>query len=165
VLVKDLEWSDRLSRFADFLPALQEGLPVPDEYKWETPGTDSDLNAYDVVYYAGASNAAGKAIAINLPNDEVVQLSRGTRRLQLKNAMRAKFDKIVEPIADVLIDESQREHISFDAFFANTMFHEVAHGLGIKNTIDGRGIKYGRGQGRYPWLVHDHRAAQSWRAG
>ena len=139
VLVKDLEWSDRLSRFADFLPALQEGLPVPDEYKWETPGTDSDLNAYDVVYYAGASNAAGKTIAINLPNDEEVQLSRGTRRLQLKNAMRAKFDKIVEPIADELIDESQREHVSFDAFFANTMFHEVAHGLGIKNTIDGRG--------------------------
>jgi len=139
VLVKDLEWSGRLSRFADFLPALQEGLPVPDEYKWEAPGTDSDLNAYDVVYYAGASNAAGKTIAINLPNDEVVQLSRGTRRLQLKNAMRAKFDKIVEPIADVLIDESQRDHISFDAFFANTMFHEVAHGLGIKNTIDGRG--------------------------
>ncbi len=140
VLVKDLEWSDRLSRFADFLPALQEGLPVPDEYKWETPGTDSDLNAYDVVYYAGASNAAGKTIAINLPNDEEVQLSRGTRRLQLKNAMRAKFDKIVEPIADELIDESQREHVSFDAFFANTMFHEVAHGLGIKNTIDGRGL-------------------------
>ena len=139
VLVKDLEWSDRLSRFADFLPALQDGLPVPDEYKWETPGTDSDLNAYDVVYYAGASNAAGKTIAINLPNDEEVQLSRGTRRLQLKNAMQAKFDKIVEPIADELIDESQREHVSFDAFFANTMFHEVAHGLGIKNTIDGRG--------------------------
>jgi hypothetical protein len=53
--------------------------------------------------------------------------------------MQAKFDKIVEPIADVLIDESQRDHITFDAFFANTMFHEVAHGLGIKNTIDGRG--------------------------
>jgi hypothetical protein len=139
VLIKDLEWSDRLSRFAAFLPALQKGLPVADEYKWETPGTDSDLNAYDVVYYAGHSNAGGKTIAINLPNDEQVQLSRGTRRLQLKNAMQAKFDKIVEPIADVLIDESQRDHITFDAFFANTMFHEVAHGLGIKNTIDGRG--------------------------
>ena len=139
VLIKDLEWSDRLSRFAAFLPALQKGLPVADEYKWETPGTDSDLNAYDVVYYAGHSNAGGKTIAINLPNDEQVQLSRGTRRLQLKNAMQAKFDKILEPIADVLIDESQRDHITFDAFFANTMFHEVAHGLGIKNTIDGRG--------------------------
>ena len=139
VLIKDLEWSDRLSRFADFLPALQKGLPVPDEYKWETPGSDSDLNAYDVVYYAGHSNAGSKTIAINLPNDEEVQLSRGTRRLQLKNAMQAKFDKILEPIADVLIDDSQRDHITFDAFFANTMFHEVAHGLGIKNTIDGSG--------------------------
>lgn len=139
VLIKDLEWSDRLSRFADFLPALQEGLPVADEYKWETPGTDSDLNAYDVIYYAGHSNAASKTIAINLPNDETVQLARGTRRLQLKNAMQAKFDKILEPIADMLVEESQRSHVTFDAFFANTMFHEVAHGLGIKNTIDGRG--------------------------
>lgn len=139
VLIKDLEWSDRLSRFAAFLPDLQEGLPVADEYKWETPGTDSDLNAYDVVYYAGHSNAGSKTIAINLPNDEEVQLDKGTRRLQLKNAMQAKFEKILEPIADTLIDESQRKHITFDAFFANTMFHEVAHGLGIKNTINGSG--------------------------
>ena len=137
VLIKDLEWSDRLSRYADFLPQLQKGLPVPDEYKWESPGTDSDLNAYDVIYYAGHSNAGSKTIAINLPNDEEVQLAKGTRRLQLKNAMQAKFDKILEPIADVLVDDSQRQHVTFDAFFANTMFHEVAHGLGIKNTIDG----------------------------
>jgi len=53
--------------------------------------------------------------------------------------MRAKFDLILEPIADVLVDESQRDHITFDAFFGNTMFHEVAHGLGIKNTVDGKG--------------------------
>ena len=139
VLIKDLEWSDRLSRFAAFLPDLQKGLPVDDEYKWETPGTDSDLNAYDVVYYAGHSNAGSKTIAINLPNDEQVQLDKGTRRLQLKNAMEAKFRKILEPIAGELIDESQRKHITFDAFFANTMFHEVAHGLGIKNTINGSG--------------------------
>ena len=137
VLIKDMEWSDRLSRYAAFLPQLQEGLPVPQEYKWESPGSDSDLNAYDVVYYAGHSNAGSKTIAINLPNDEEVQLAKGTRRLQLKNAMQAKFDKILDPIADVLVDDSQRRHVTFDAFFANTMFHEVAHGLGIKNTIDG----------------------------
>ena len=139
VLIKDMEWSDRLSRFAMFLPELQKGLPVPDEYKWETPGTDSDLNAYDVVYYAGHSNAGSKTIAINLPNDEQVQLEKGTRRLQLKNAMQAKFEKILEPIAGLLIDDSQRQHVTFDAFFGNTMFHEVAHGLGIKNTISGKG--------------------------
>ncbi len=139
VLIKDQEWSAKLARFASFLPELQKGIPVADAYKQETPGTDSDLNAYDVVYYAGDCNSGSKTIAINLPNDEEVQLQKGTRRLQLKNAMRAKFDKILVPISDVLIDESQRQHITFDAFFANTMFHEVAHGLGIKNTINGKG--------------------------
>jgi len=139
VLVKDQAWSERLAKFAAFLPELQRGLPVEDAYKAETPGTDSDLNAYDVIYYAGHSNAGSKTIAINLPNDEEVQLAKGTRRLQLKNAMQAKFEKILDPIANVLIDQGQREQVTFDAFFANTMFHEVAHGLGIKNTIDGQG--------------------------
>ena len=137
VLIKDQEWSERLAKFAAFLPELQRGLPVDAAYKSATPGTDSDLNAYDVIYYAGDSNAGSKTIAINLPNDEEVQLQKGTRRLQLKNAMQAKFEKILEPIAGVLIDAAQRKHVTFDAFFANTMFHEVAHGLGIKNTIDG----------------------------
>jgi len=82
---------------------------------------------------------AGKTIAINLPNDERVQLEKGTRKLQLKNAMQAKFDKILVPISDVLIAEDQRSYITFDAFFSNTMFHEVAHGMGIKNTINGNG--------------------------
>ncbi len=139
VLIKDQAWSDRLAKYAAFLPELQQNLPVPLAYKQETPGSDADLNAYDVVYYAGDCNAGSKTIAINLPNDEEVQLQKGTRRLQLKNAMQAKYDKILVPLANVLIDPEQQAYISFDAFFANTMFHEVAHGLGIKNTINDRG--------------------------
>ncbi len=139
VLVKDMAWSKRLERYAAFLPELQKGLPVSNKYKRETPGTDSQLAAFDVIYYAGDCNAGGKTIAVNLPNDEKVQLEKGTRRSQLKNAMRAKFDKILVPIANELIDESQRKYINFDAFFANTMFHEVAHGLGIKNTLNDKG--------------------------
>ena len=139
VLIKDKAWSARLARYTRLLPALQRGLPVPEAYKRERPGTDSDLNAYDAVYYAGEANAGSKTIAINLPNDEEVQLRKGTRRLQLKNVMRAKFDRILVPVAGELIAEDQRSHVNFDAFFANVMFHEVAHGLGIKRTIDGRG--------------------------
>ena len=139
VLVKDVEWSERLAHFTRFLPELQRSLPVSDFFKSEMPGTDSDLNAYDVIYYAGDCNAGTKTLAINLPNDERVQQKKGTRRLQLKNAMRAKFDKIMLPIADVLVAEDQREHVKFDAFFGNTMFHEVAHGLGVMNTVNGRG--------------------------
>ncbi len=139
VLVKDMEWSQRLEKYAAFMPELQKGLPCADQYKKEKPGSDAQLNAYDVIYYSGDCNAGSKTIAINLPNDEEVQLKKGTRRLQLKNAMRAKFDKILIPIAQELIDPSQQKHVIFDAFFANTMFHEVAHGLGIKNTINGKG--------------------------
>lgn len=139
VLVKDMAWSEKLAKYAAYLPELQKELPVNKKYKAEVPGSDADLNAYDVVYYAGHSNAGGKTIAINLPNDEEVQLAKGTRRLQLKNAMQAKFDSIMQPIAATLIVPEQRENVTFTAFFANTMFHEVAHGLGIKNTINGKG--------------------------
>jgi hypothetical protein len=139
VLIKDTEWSARLARFAKLLPALQRGLPVPAAYKREVPGTASDLNAYDVLLYAGYANTGAKTIAINLPNDEVVQLEKGTRRLQLKNVIQAKFDRILLPIATDLIATNQLANIRFDAFFDNLMFHEVAHGLGIKNTLAGSG--------------------------
>lgn len=139
VLIKDMTWSKKLAKYAQYLPELQRNLPVSKKYKAEIPGSDADLNAYDVIYYAGHSNAGGKTIAINLPNDEQVQLEKGTRRLQLKNAMRAKFDAIMAPIANVLIVSEQRKNVTFNAFFANTMFHEVAHGLGIKNTINNKG--------------------------
>jgi hypothetical protein len=139
ILVKDQAWSERLAGYAELLPALQRGLPVPDAYKTESPGTDADLGAYDVVFVAGEANAGSKTIAINLPNDEAVQLQKGSRRLQLKNVMRAKFDRILRPMAEVLIPEDQQELVTFEAFFGNTMFHEVAHGLGVKTTIDGAG--------------------------
>ena len=139
VLVKDMQWSERLARFAKLLPELQRGLPVAAAYKKEPAGSSSDLNAYDVVYVAGDANASTKTIAINLPNDEEVGLKAGTRRLQLKNAIQAKFTATLLPIANELIAKDQLQHVNPDAFFANVMFHEVAHGLGIKNTLDGKG--------------------------
>ena len=139
ILVKDEKWSNDLAKFVKMLPDLQKQLPCDEKYKQEVPGTESDLNVYDVVYYAGDCNAASKTIAINLPNDERVQLKKGARRLQLKNAMRAKFDNICVPIANLLICDDQKDNVKFDAFFSNVCFHEVAHGLGIKNTVTGKG--------------------------
>jgi hypothetical protein len=139
VLLKDIEWSKKLEKFSAMLPDLQKGLPVKDEYKQEIPGSKADMNAYDAVFYAGDCNAGSKTIAINLPNDEEVHLKYGSRKLQLKNAMKAKFDKILVPISELLIDPVQHQYITFNAFFENTMFHEVGHAMGIKNTINGKG--------------------------
>jgi len=139
VLVKDPEWSKKLARFNKMLPKLQKQLPVEQKYKKEVPGTKSDINAYDAVYYAGDCRAGSKTIAINLPNDEEVHVKYGTRKLMLKNAMKAKFEKILVPISDMLIDPDQRKYITFDAFFENTMFHEVGHAMGIKETVNDKG--------------------------
>ncbi len=139
ILVKDEKWSNDLAKYTKMLPELQTLLPCDPKYKQEVPGTESDLNVYDVIYYAGDCNSASKTIAINLPNDEQVQLKKGSRRLQLKNAMNAKFQKILMPIAEQLIAEEQLDNVKFDAFFSNVCFHEVAHGLGIKNTVTGKG--------------------------
>lgn len=139
ILVKDEKWSNDLAKFVKMLPDLQKQLPCDPKYKKEVPGTESDLNVYDVIYYAGDCNAASKTIAINLPNDERVQLKKGARRLQLKNAMQAKFDNICMPIAQLCICDDQLDNVNFNAFFSNVCFHEVAHGLGIKNTVNGKG--------------------------
>lgn len=137
ILLKDKEWSKKLKKYTKLLPDLQKALPVVEKYKNETPGSEGNqLNAYEVIYYAGDCNAGSKTIAINLPNDELVREKKGSRKLQLKNSMKAKFDMILVPIADVLINEEQRKNISFDAFFTNTMFHEVAHGLGLSYLAD-----------------------------
>ncbi len=139
ILIKDKSWSEKLAYINSVLPRMQKSLPVPEEYKREVPGSDSDLGAYDVIYYAGDCNAGSKTIAINLPNDERVHASKGSRKLQLKNAIRYKFEEILLPISNVLIAEEQREHVTFDAFFENVMYHEVAHGLGLNQTIHGAG--------------------------
>lgn len=139
LLVKDKVWSKKLERFSALMPKLQASLPCEPKYKMEKPATGNDMNVYEALYYAGDCNSGSKTIAINLPNDERVQLSKGSRKLQLKNTMQAKFDQILLPISDLLIDPAQKKYIRFDAFFENVMFHEVAHGLGIKNTLNGSG--------------------------
>ena len=139
ILLKDEKRSANLAKYVGLLPALQQMLPCAPEYKTFVPGTSSDLNVYDAIYYAGDCNAGSKTIAINLPNDERVHAAKGARRLQLYNSMMAKFDKIMMPIGEVLVAPEQLQHLSADAFFWNVTFHEVAHGLGVKQTVNGKG--------------------------
>ncbi len=139
ILLKDETRSANLAKYVQLLPKLQTMLPCAPEYKTFVPGTSSDLNVYDAIFYAGDCNSGSKTIAINLPNDDRVQLAKGARRLQLYNSMMAKFNKILKPIGEVLVVEEQQKYMSADAFFWNVTFHEVAHGLGVKETINGKG--------------------------
>ena len=168
VMIRDMAWTEKLEKYVSLLPSLQQSLPVAAAYKpmlamnsaqpvvsngntevqaieinplvspqVAKPG--SSLAVFDVVYYAGHNNAGSKTIAVNLPNDEALQQEYGTRRSQLKNVMQAKFENMVKPIANLMLSEAQAAKVNFDAFFNNVMFHEVAHGLGVKNTVNGKG--------------------------
>jgi hypothetical protein len=139
VLLKNKQASKDLEKYSLLLPYLQKNLPVDDKYKTEVPGNLSDIMVYDVLYSSGYWNAGSKKIAITLPTDGQVQLKVGSRKLQFKNVMEAKFEKILVPISKLLIAENQQKHITSKAFFENTMFYEVGSALGIKNTVNGKG--------------------------
>ena len=141
ILIKNHDWSQRLNHYTQLLSHFQEQLPISAAYKREQPGLASDLYVYDVLYCAGYDNA-GIPLGVNLPNDEEVRLRMGTRTLQLKNTMRAKFEKLLLPMANILIVPEQRQYVSFEAFFNLIMFHEIGHGLGIRHTVtDNRLVK------------------------
>lgn len=139
VLLKDLALTESLSEYTAMIPDLQKILPCKDEYKAFTPGSQSNIFAFNALSYAGAANAGIKKIALNLPFDPQVQAEKGTRTALLSNVIREKFNKIIRPAGRLLIEKEQQPGLDVDAFFWNTAFREVAHGLGVKETVNGLG--------------------------
>ena len=139
VLLKDLALTGTLAEYTAMIPELQKALPCQDEYKTFAPGTSSQIFAFNALSYAGASNAGIKKIALNLPFDPKVQEEKGTRTALLNNVIRDKFNKIVRPAGRLLIEKDQQANLDVDAFFWNIAFREVAHGLGVKQTVNGLG--------------------------
>lgn len=141
VVLKDIKTTEYLSSIAAKMGELQAALPCSEEYKnGFTPGNSSNIFACDALYYAGGANAGIKDIAINLPFDSAVQAEIGTRTILMKNVISAKFNHIIFPLAQLMISEDDRELVDSDAFFWNVAFREVAHGLGVKTTTDGRDV-------------------------
>jgi len=141
ILIKDKEWSRNLEKYALLLPYLQKNLPVDSKYINELPKNLSDIMVYDVICCTGLWNAGSKKIAFTLPRDFIIQSQVGSRKLQFKNIMEAKFEKILKPMSNILIAPEQQKNVTFDAFFENTMFYEVGSALGIKNTINKSSVR------------------------
>ena len=139
VLLKNEAKTKELMQYVSRLGEFQKDLPCDDEYKQFQPGEGSNIFSCDALYYAGKANAGIKVIALNLPFDAQVQKDKGTRTILLENVIRAKYNSIIHPAGTVLLDEDSREHMSPEAFLWNIAFREVAHGLGVKETVNGKG--------------------------
>jgi hypothetical protein len=131
--------STKLVRFKELLPWLERNLPLPEEHKNLDRGTDSPIRVVDELYVGGDSKNGVQTIAFNLPNDERVREAKGSKKVLLRNVMRAKYDQVLVPIAERVLAVDQVASVSFDAYLDEVLHHELAHGLGPGNiVVDGR---------------------------
>ena len=129
VTVSDPKASAKLAKYKALLPAMEANLPVPEAVKTKR-GAESPIRVVDVVYTSGDARKSVQTIAFNLPNDERVRKEKGAKKVMLRNIIRTKFDRILRPIAERILAPEQRTHLSADAFFNQTLFHELSHSLG-----------------------------------
>jgi hypothetical protein len=122
--------SRQLADLKNYLPRMEMNLPIPDEHKNTERGSESPISVVDVVFIGGDSKAGVQTIAFNLPNDERVRNAKGSKKVMLKNLSEAKYEKILVPIAERVLDEKQLPSVNFDSYFSNVLMHELAHGLG-----------------------------------
>lgn len=139
VLVKDEEASRELASYIDSMQAMQANLPVEERYKQRQVQLGSSVGVFTEVFGAGQCEAGSKTIAISLPNDPRVRTEKGARKVMLRNAIAAKFDKILMPIAGRMIVPDQLEEVNGDLFFSNVLLHEISHSLGNDYVLDENG--------------------------
>ncbi|MBU0474383.1 MAG: peptidase [Bacteroidetes bacterium] len=126
----DPESTEKLKTFANYLTEMEQNLPIPQEHKNFERGSDSPIVVAQEVFSAGDTKAGVQTLAFNLPNDERVRKAKGSKKVMLKNVHQAKFDKLLKPISEIVLNQSQWNFVTFDAFFNHTLMHEMSHGLG-----------------------------------
>ncbi len=139
VLLKNEKKTEELMKYVSRLEEFQQYIPCDDAYKAFQPGAGSNIFSCNALCYAGKANAGVKVIAINLPFDADVQRDKGSRTIIMENVIHAKFNSVVWPTGTLLLDSESAANLSADAFFWNIVFREVAHGLGVKETVNGKG--------------------------
>ncbi|MCA9683116.1 MAG: hypothetical protein KC457_13030 [Myxococcales bacterium] len=138
VTVSDPDASKKLGVYKDWLPKMEQHLPVPKKVKTKR-GAESPIRVVDLVFTSGDARKSVQTIAFNLPNDERVRAEKGAKKVMLRNAINAKFDVIMTPIAERIMDPAQLPKLSQEAFFNEVLFHELSHSLGpAMVTVGGR---------------------------
>ena len=140
VLLKNLQRTEELNALSARMPQLQRMLPGdPAILKTFVPGAESDIFSCNVLYCSGYTNAGYKVIGINFPYDAKVQEELGTRTIIFDNIIREKFNRTVHPVGKALLEDVYQPHVDASAFYWTIVFREIAKGLGVKETVNGKG--------------------------
>ena len=139
VLLKNLKRTEELNALSARMPEFQQMLPGdPADHNF-VPGAESDIFSCNVLYCSGYTNAGFKVIGINFPYDAKIQEELGTRTIIFDNIIREKFNRTVYPVGKSLLEDVDQPHVDASAFYWIIVFREVAKGLGVKETVNGKG--------------------------
>lgn len=155
VTVSDPAASEALAKYKAWLPKMEQHLPVDDAVKTKR-GAESPIRVVDLVFTAGDARKSVQTIAFNLPNDERVRKEKGAKKVLLRNLIETKFDRIMKPIGQKVLDPALHDRLDGGAFFDQVLFHELSHSLGPAFTkVDGKaaGAAGDRPQGPAKGLV------------
>lgn len=130
VTIKDPVETKKLEVFAKYLNDIEKNLPLDDKHKNFSRGSESPIVVANEVFTAGDTKAGVQTLAFNLPNDERVRQAKGSKKVMLKNVHEAKFEMLLKPIAEIVLDSDQLKYVTFNAFFNHTLMHEMSHGVG-----------------------------------
>ncbi len=139
ITLRDEAETSKLNLFSTHLQEIENNLPIDPAYRNPSLGALAPICVVDEVATGGEARPAVQTAAFNLPNDEQITASKGSKRVLLKNVQEAKFSTCLMPISRVALANDQQPLVQFDPFFTHILAHELMHGLGPHViTVDGR---------------------------
>ncbi len=136
--IRNEEETKKLQKYSKYLKEIDLSLPIKSEFKFTRKNqSTSPIVIADEIYFGGEANAGFVTSAFNLPNDEAVRGAYGSKKVLMANITRNKFEKIVRPIAERLLDEEQLKYLDIGLATDFPLFHELSHGLGAAEIIEG----------------------------
>jgi len=130
VMVRNQRESKKLELFQQYVPQIQDALPLTAEDRPSKHGLDTPMEVMDAPFRAGDLTHGYQAVADNLPNDPRVHEQKGSKKLFFKNFMDARVQYIILPVARKLMEPEQAAKVSGEGYLQNTVMHEICHGLG-----------------------------------
>ncbi|MDQ3470880.1 MAG: hypothetical protein M3428_00610 [Pseudomonadota bacterium] len=139
ITLRDPQESRALDVYKGELRGMEANLPVEERLKNFQRGFESPLVVADQVHGGGDNVPGVQTIAFNLPNDERVREAKGAKKVILQNVLGAKYERILKPMASLVLVPAQAPNVTQRYMFVGTLFHELAHSLGPGSiTVDGR---------------------------
>jgi len=135
VTLRDDRETAKLKAFAAHIQEIENSLPLDAKYRNSKLGALAPIRVVNEVLATGDGAHGVRTAAFNLPNDERIVRTMGSKRVMLKNVQEAKFSKILGPIALRVLSPNDQKDVDFDAFFSHILAHEMTHGIGPQNGV------------------------------